>query len=689
IQCARARSMSAAPGPSPCGRADRTGEQRRQRAEFASRGARTRWSLRAFNEGRGKRVPTRRNDAALGDKPGDEARGGHVEAVIRNGGGFRHDAHGLDAAVGGAAAHGCDFVGPALFDRHLGKPIRHREIDGWRRQAYIERHAIVLGCERLEIGADLVADVAVGGDPVRPHDHHVDHAVLHQVAAGIIRDHRVRHAVLAELPGSERGALVARTRLVDPAMERHALIVRHVDRRQGGAEIDGREPARVTMGQHLQRLTRLLVRGHCGDQFGAMAADRLVDGDVFVANLGRAAIGGGHAFLPRTVAYRGHHLVQRPFEVDGGGTRGDQRRAGALERLVGGIRAQRQRDPIGRRRPDERRAAHLHGRDRARDFRERRQADGREPMRKHRLVDDADRPAVGLDPDGAGLLALNLHGARHSRDSSKGKPRPAFPSLSPPAHRGDGTRRGGGRMPIDAEAEYNNRARVPEHPEISARWARAAEDYRAEAMKERRAELGLSYGSSLRQFIDLFSPRPGVVAPLALFIHGGYWRSLDPSLFSHMARGLNSHGAAGAGVGYDLCPEVTIAEIIDQIRHACLFLWLRTGQRMMIYGHSAGGHLAGAMVATDWQALYPKAPPDLVPAAYSISGLFDLTPLVGLAMAQDLRLDEAEARRVSPLFWPAPKERPFDAVVGALESSEFLRQSRVVADSWGKAGAQT
>jgi arylformamidase len=244
-------------------------------------------------------------------------------------------------------------------------------------------------------------------------------------------------------------------------------------------------------------------------------------------------------------------------------------------------------------------------------------------------------------------------------------------------------------MPIDYEAEYNNRARVPEHPEIFARWARAGEDYRAEAMKERRAELGLSYGSSLRQFIDLFSPRPGVVAPLALFVHGGYWRSLDPSMFSHMARGLNAHGVAVAVVGYDLCPEVTIAEIIDQIRRACLFMWLRTGQRMMIYGHSAGGHLAGAMVATDWQALYPKAPPDLVPAAYSISGLFDLAPLVGLAMAQDLRLDEAEARRVSPLFWPAPKGRAFDAVVGGAESSEFLRQSRIVADSWGKAGAQT
>ena len=138
-----------------------------------------------------------------------------------------------------------------------------------------------------------------------------------------------------------------------------------------------------------------------------------------------------------------------------------------------------------------------------------------------------------------------------------------------------------------------------------------------------------------------------------------------------------------------LCPEVSIAEIIDQMRHACIFLWLRTGRRMMVYGHSAGGHLAGAMAATDWHALYPKAPPDLVPAAYSISGLFDLTPLVGISMNQDLRLDEAEARRVSPLFWPAPKDRAFDAVVGALESDEFLRQSRIITESWGKDGAQT
>jgi arylformamidase len=244
-------------------------------------------------------------------------------------------------------------------------------------------------------------------------------------------------------------------------------------------------------------------------------------------------------------------------------------------------------------------------------------------------------------------------------------------------------------MPIDFEAEYNNRARVPEHPEIFARWRREAEDYRTEAMKERRAELGLKYGSSLRQVIDLFSPQPEVTAPLALFIHGGYWRSLEPSLFSQVARGMNFHGVAVAVAGYDLCPHVTIAEIVEQIRHACLFLWLRTGHRMLIFGHSAGGHLAAAMLATDWQALYPKAPADLVPAAYSISGLFDLAPLVQTSMVQDLRLDPAEARRVSPLFWPPPRGRIFDAVVGERESSEFLRQSRVVAEDWQKGGART
>ena len=95
------------------------------------------------------------------------------------------------------------------------------------------------------------------------------------------------------------------------------------------------------------------------------------------------------------------------------------------------------------------------------------------------------------------------------------------------------------------------------------------------------------------------------------------------------------------------------------------------------------------MVATDWASLYPKAPADLVPAGYSISGVFDLTPLVGISVNQDLRLDAAKVRDVSPLFWPMGPGRAFDAVVGELESSEFKRQSRIVAQAWRQVGAQT
>lgn len=238
---------------------------------------------------------------------------------------------------------------------------------------------------------------------------------------------------------------------------------------------------------------------------------------------------------------------------------------------------------------------------------------------------------------------------------------------------------------VDYEAEYNNRARVPEHADIFLRWAREAEDYRAERLKAGRAELGLSYGDTPRQSIDLFLPDVGDNAPLALFVHGGWWRSLEPSSFSQMARGPNARGVIVAIAGYDLCPTVAIADIIEQLRRACGFLWQRLDRRLMVYGHSAGGHLAATMVATVWSSIYPKAPSDLVPAGYSISGVFDLSPLVGISVNQDLRLDAAEARRISPAFWPVTPGRVFDAVVGGLESSEFKRQSRLIADAWRSA----
>lgn len=238
-------------------------------------------------------------------------------------------------------------------------------------------------------------------------------------------------------------------------------------------------------------------------------------------------------------------------------------------------------------------------------------------------------------------------------------------------------------MTIDLEAEYDNRGRVPEHPAIFAQMERDSAAYRAASSK---AELGLRYGATARQYIDIFPGKAGAGAPLAMFIHGGYWRSRDPSSYSHVAAELNTRGIDVGIAGYDLCPQVPIAAIIEQMRAACLFLWRRRKQRVLAFGHSAGGHLTACLVATDWKKF--DAPSDLVPCGYAISGVFDLTPLVHVSMNQDLRLDDAEAKRVSPLFWDLPPERVLDAVVGGAESSEFIRQSRVIADGW-KGKAQT
>jgi arylformamidase len=241
-------------------------------------------------------------------------------------------------------------------------------------------------------------------------------------------------------------------------------------------------------------------------------------------------------------------------------------------------------------------------------------------------------------------------------------------------------------MPIDLEAEYNNRARVPEHPEIFARWEREGAAYRAAA---KGAEIGLKYGPSLRQTLDYFPAKDDAQTPLALFIHGGWWRSLDPKLFSQTAAGPNAHGISVAVAGYDLCPNVSIATITEQMRSACLFLWSRHRKRIFVYGHSAGGHLAACLLATDWKTLDVTAPSDLVPAAYAISGVFDLVPLTQIAPNADLKLDHAEAKRMSPLLWKAPAGRTLDCVVGGIESSEFLRQNRDMADGWGARGVAT
>lgn len=229
---------------------------------------------------------------------------------------------------------------------------------------------------------------------------------------------------------------------------------------------------------------------------------------------------------------------------------------------------------------------------------------------------------------------------------------------------------------MDLEAEYNNRARVPDHPEVMQRWRETAEAARAA-----RPPLEIAYGSGPRAVMDLFSA--GDDAPIAVFLHGGYWQALDKSWFSGLAPALASHGVSLAIPSYDLAPSVRLGAILRQVRAAVEAVRARTGARPVVFGHSAGGHMAACLLSEGRAS-----------AAVAISGVFDLAPLIQTSLNTALDLDAREAAALSPIFWPVPDGATpggtvLDCVVGGDESPEFLRQSRMMADHWGARGVET
>jgi arylformamidase len=231
------------------------------------------------------------------------------------------------------------------------------------------------------------------------------------------------------------------------------------------------------------------------------------------------------------------------------------------------------------------------------------------------------------------------------------------------------------------ERGYNNRAAVPDHPGFIAQYVEMS---RA-AVAALAPQLDLRYGPAPKETLDLFVP---TVRPIGtfVFIHGGYWRTFDKVDFSFVAAPLVEQGIAVAVLNYDLCPGVTIATIVDECRHAILWL-LREGprhgaaiDRVVVGGHSAGGHLAAMLFATDWSTYgLPHAP---FAGGLSLSGVHDLEPLLLSTMNADLRLGAEEARRVSPINYPSKTDVPLLVAVGADETSEFIRQSQLLFDAW-------
>jgi arylformamidase len=233
----------------------------------------------------------------------------------------------------------------------------------------------------------------------------------------------------------------------------------------------------------------------------------------------------------------------------------------------------------------------------------------------------------------------------------------------------------------EVERGYNNRAAVPDHPHWFERYAQMS----AAAVARLAPQCDLRYGPGPKETLDLFVPHTAATATFA-FIHGGYWRALDKRDFSFVAVPFVAQGIAVAVLNYDLCPDVSIATIVDECRRAVL--WLAGEGRahgvpaapLVVGGHSAGGHLAAMMLCTDWAA--HGAARDPIAGAASLSGVHDLAPMVLFSYNADLKLDAAEAARLSPVNFAPRSRAPLLVAVGAQETGEFLRQSRLLWDRW-------
>ena len=248
---------------------------------------------------------------------------------------------------------------------------------------------------------------------------------------------------------------------------------------------------------------------------------------------------------------------------------------------------------------------------------------------------------------------------------------------------------------------YNNRGLVPEFDQHFSRWQRDSAVVRV----QQPCKLDIRYGEGDAELLDIFpaqNPADASVAasvPVLVFIHGGYWRSLDKSDQSMVAPAFAQAGACVVIPNYALCPgtagkPVTVAAISLQMVKALAWVYRNIAQfggdpaRITVVGHSAGGHLAAMMMSALWQVYAKDLPARLVKNGMSLSGLFELETIRHTPYLQvSLRLSQQEALQCSPGWMPSPRIHNglsvFYSVAGAMESAEFLRHNRMIQSSWG------
>lgn len=230
------------------------------------------------------------------------------------------------------------------------------------------------------------------------------------------------------------------------------------------------------------------------------------------------------------------------------------------------------------------------------------------------------------------------------------------------------------------EAEYNNRALVPDHLAIFERWRRDS----AQLRDATPCALDIAYGAEPLNKLDLFHAKNS--RGTVIFIHGGYWRSLDKADFSFVAKPFIDAGLDVALINYRLCPSVQISEAVGDCRQALAWIIENGGaynmsvDRIALAGHSAGGHLVAMLYATDWQQLRCNA--GNVIGGIALSGVFDLEPLIQCSMNADLKLNQHTARAASPVKLESTLTVQLHLAVGADESPAFREQTRLLAAAW-------
>lgn len=224
---------------------------------------------------------------------------------------------------------------------------------------------------------------------------------------------------------------------------------------------------------------------------------------------------------------------------------------------------------------------------------------------------------------------------------------------------------------------YDNSGHVEGAADYPPRWTAQAQAFRDSLGA--RAQMGVRYGPSPRQTFDFFTPA-GVSRGTMMFVHGGYWKAFDAATWSHLAAGALAKGWGVAMPSYDLCPDVTIPQIAEQIAAALTKVADRTQGPLALAGHSAGGHLVARIMDP---LLLGSEVRDRVAQIVSISPVADLAPLMETTMNEVLQIDEGTAQSGSPVNMSPPHGVSVTVWVGADERPAFLEQAEALSRAWG------